>query len=533
MRILSFSLSLVVCSLVMTGTVFSQTMSNTTTTITVSNTCFNRTVASGSYTLDLQYADPENGLMIVSGLSTTVTSNGSTLTVSAPSGNFPIPIAGSGAAYFALKDCDNGILKLTSGGNINSLIWYHDDNGNLTFNCIALPIYFSNFTGSRSGSTVNLSWQTQLEQNTTVIEVYRSSTGAANSYYKIGQKTAAGNSSGILNYTFADNAPAAQNYYQLKMLNSQGSPAIFSTIVTVACSTCSYTPPTAVNCNYTINGPDHVCSIQTPTAYTLSTAVPNFNTITWSVDQPTYAHVNTYPAFDRGHVTLLKKNNAGAVTLRATLSGCSNVITKVIAMGTPDPVVTTELMCPYLNANMSNTPGATSYIWQWTDVFTNVTTNYPGWGFNNQFMLQNGDEYFINASYTNACGTSNVIQLSGWWCDPGGGWDPPGGDGLVALSPNPSTGVVSVGLPGSGAVRSGVVKSSAVGSGVAGSPARSVPKIYRVKVLDLRGVLQKEFSYPGGVGRPSLDLSGLSNGIYIVQVYDSKRWVAGKIVVAK
>jgi hypothetical protein len=235
------------------------------------------------------------------------------------------------------------------------------------------------------------------------------------------------------------------------------------------------------------------------------------------VDQTYAIHLTTYPAFDRTQVTLLKKNASSGVTLTATLSGCSNPITKYIAVGTPTPVVTATInRCPYLDATMSNAPGATSYEWWLTDENTGATTAYPGSGISKGFQLTSSDVYDVEGAYTNACGTSAQAYAYGYQC---GGSSSLAATPLVALSPNPS----------SGTVRIGFARSSAAAS--AASPVER--KVYQVRVMDARGVVRRSFSYPGGQTNVSVDISALTNGIYTVQVFDNKTWTSSQVVLTK
>jgi hypothetical protein len=506
----------------------SQTMTNNGNTTTLTNTCL--MPGSYSYTMTLNYADPDIGFVGPFTFPVTVVSNGVTAVITLVSGSLPW-IGGNG--FWGLAETDFGNMQLTGAAQGGYMNWYHDEFGNIRFNCTALPIYFSNFHGSESNGTITLTWQTQTEQNSTYIEVYRSANGG--DFYKIGQVPAAGNSNSILNYSFADAHPGSLSYYRLRLLNNGGSTPITSQIVGVSCQGCVYTPPTPVYCPYTINGPDQICNVAQITAYSLSTPVPNFNTINWGVDNNYAVKLTTYPFYDRSRVTLMKKNSAGGVTLTATLSGCSNVISKFIVVGTPPPTINAYLGCPYLYASVVNAPGATSFSWFLTNETQGTTTTSPFSAYAWDPFVGTGDVYDIGMSYTNVCGTSGAAVSYGHYCPPSGGgpghdpWDPAPPDvpqpGDFQMSPNPSKGIINIGLAPLSAV-------SAL------KPAKTVTakvqvKLYRVKVLDVQGVLRKEFSYPGGIDRGSLDLSSLGNGVYIIQLYDNKHWTSQKVIIAK
>ena len=500
---------------------FSQSMSNTDNVITLTNTCINAGVTNGAYDLELNYFsldDYSSHTVTFSGVSVAV--SGGVMTIAAPSGSFP----SLNTNGWSLPDGYPGHIKLTSGSFSTYMEFYLDMDGvTIDYNCIPLPVYYNSFTGTLSGSQVVLNWQTGLEQNSTYFEIYRSSGGSG--YYKIGQVPASGNSNSPVNYTFTDTHPCSSNVYYLKMLNSQGTLPIISSSVSVGCASCSCSLPAPVFCNITINGPDHICTRETPTVYSLSSAVPDFSTIVWSVDQPSAVYLRTYPDIDRAKATLLKRSTAAGVTLTATLSGCTNPITKFISAGTPTPVITAVInRCPILNATMSNAPGATTYEWWLTDENTGSSTAYPGSGISKGFQLTSSDVYDVEGTYTNACGTSSQAAAYGYQC---GGSFSLANSAVVAVSPNPSSGIVSIGFTrASGKVNAaGAVK-------VGGSDAVQ-RKVYQVRVMDAQGVVRKTFSYPGGLDNVSVNLSDLTSGIYTLQIFDNKTWTSSQVVLTK
>jgi hypothetical protein len=529
MRRIKLSLLLIIGCMAMMQPCFSTgTMTNTGSVITLTGTCYLPT--SGTYTLALAYVDPDNGFTQPAPFSVTVVLSGNVATITRATGDFPTPATNG---YWSLPDAENGSIALTGGPSIGVIYWYHNPDGTLQWDCVALPIWFNSFSGSQSGTSVVLNWQTGLEQNSTFIEVYRSFTNSNLGFYKIGQVTAAGNSSGSVNYTFTDASPdAGGDYYYLKMLNSQGTRSIFSSTIHVGCSGCHFTPPSPVNCNFTISGPNQVCNLETPAAYSLSSAVPNYSTIVWSVDVPSAVKLSTYPSFDRTQVTLIKKNATAAVTLKATMSGCSNVISKVIAMGTPAPVIFTDRECPIIVAWPASAPGATSY--QWTLTNASNTTHSYGTGAQFSPYIGDGSQYDISLVYVNACGTSPMATVGNFYCEPGT-------SEIVAppvLSPNPSSGVVTVGLapPPATTLPVSPVKGAPVKSAIASTvqaAATGQERIYQVKVLDAQGVVRKVFSYPQGEAKVSLNISELHSGLYTIQVYNKKVWTSRQLLLSK
>lgn len=86
-----------------------------------------------------------------------------------------------------------------------------------------LPLVLSQFYAQKQTSKVVLQWQTTSEENVKQFVVERSSDGKT--YKAIGTVAAAGNSSLVQKYSFADGTPfmAANNYYRLLMQDADGN----------------------------------------------------------------------------------------------------------------------------------------------------------------------------------------------------------------------------------------------------------------------------------------------------------------------
>jgi hypothetical protein len=257
--------------------------------------------------------------------------------------------------------------------------------------------------------------------------------------------------------------------------------------------------------------------MEDPTSYALSSAVPDYSSINWSIDQPNQVYLITYPNVDRTKVNLLKKNVSAAVTLTAAISGCGT-LTKYVVLGTPTPYVNYSVYCPNVYAYAAGAPGATNYVWYLQDYTMGVTTTQPLAGASWIVDISTGHTYGIGFTYDNACGTSYEGQAYGLICDPstGGGPGIPNEPVGLAMAPNPSRGVVNIGTTPK-ALTTAAVR----------------PKVYQVRVVDALGIVRKVMRYPGGMERISVDLSGLNNGVYIVQVFDNKTWKSNKVILAK
>lgn len=102
----------------------------------------------------------------------------------------------------------------------------------LTTNCPA-PVEFLSFTGNRVGTDNHLFWSTVSEENSDFFEVQRSVDGET--FTPIGYVDAAGHSSGILHYTFADTDVPGETtvvYYRLRQVDFDGT-FMFSTVVAI------------------------------------------------------------------------------------------------------------------------------------------------------------------------------------------------------------------------------------------------------------------------------------------------------------
>lgn len=92
----------------------------------------------------------------------------------------------------------------------------------LVDNAFALPVTLVHFTADKRGKASSLSWTTSNEVNTSRFVVERSVDGGM--YHEIGSVTAAGNSSGNIDYSFKDMTPERGfNYYRLRIENTDGS----------------------------------------------------------------------------------------------------------------------------------------------------------------------------------------------------------------------------------------------------------------------------------------------------------------------
>jgi hypothetical protein len=96
--------------------------------------------------------------------------------------------------------------------------------GNYTFRqASSQNVILVSFTITDTNSTALLKWTTSEEINLSYFEIERSPDGT--NFLQLGQISANGDTTGIINYTFTDvNNTTVQNYYyRLKMINLDGS----------------------------------------------------------------------------------------------------------------------------------------------------------------------------------------------------------------------------------------------------------------------------------------------------------------------
>jgi len=124
--------------LALTQPCISQTLTNTGNVITLSGTCMNSRLSTATYTLTLYYIDPDNGPIHPAPVRVSVVVvNSTTATITLPSSTLPTPAT---KGYW-LSDADQGSIILSGNAGGGPIIWAHDLNGNIQFNCDPLAIY--------------------------------------------------------------------------------------------------------------------------------------------------------------------------------------------------------------------------------------------------------------------------------------------------------------------------------------------------------------------------------------------------------
>lgn len=93
-----------------------------------------------------------------------------------------------------------------------------------------LPVELLSFSGSKSGQSAKLNWQTASEINASHFTVYRSTDGMA--FEPMAQVSASGNSATLLSYSAIDSNPAeGLNFYRLSQTDLNGTEYFYNTVV--------------------------------------------------------------------------------------------------------------------------------------------------------------------------------------------------------------------------------------------------------------------------------------------------------------
>lgn len=138
-------------------------------------------------------------------------------------GSGTLPAQVFSATGSTLNYTDNSLANLTTGyyylditnGSsriITSPIWYSRDD------LVVLPITLGTFSVKKINKTVQLSWSTKQESNSSHFIIERSADGR--NWAAIGTRKAAGSSSLAIQYLFFDESPLnGINYYRLKLID--------------------------------------------------------------------------------------------------------------------------------------------------------------------------------------------------------------------------------------------------------------------------------------------------------------------------
>jgi hypothetical protein len=299
-------------------------------------------------------------------------------------------------------------------------------------------------------------------------------------------------------------------------------------VTTILGQTIGYVPTSPQNVKFAysilgipepaINGDALVCTT-TSNPYTLSN-LPTNSSVNWTASPTGVVTVNTPSA---NSTTLTKLASDPIILSAAVTNGCglgqNFTATKSINIGGP-PVT--------LSGSPTGSCSGTTQTWS---LGVSPTSNGSNWDWTVGYLGNNSSIYIhnptfpntlvdvvgggtVNLSYTDLCGVAQKNGITVYSsCH-----------AAAVISPNPSSGTLMVSTNSSATQASAPSTSSSV---------TTVWKIYAINVLSQAGNLLKSYSYPGGVVTTNLDLSGLPNGAYTLQLFDNIIWTSQQFIVLK
>jgi hypothetical protein len=294
--------------------------------------------------------------------------------------------------------------------------------------------------------------------------------------------------------------------------------------------------PNTENCSvecgttFVMAGFDQICTAETVTI----PGLPGGVSVAWNV---TPTGIVT-PSGSGNSVTLTRNGNAnGLITLTATFSICgiSQTYSKPIHVGIPNlsqlsigGVTDNQFVCPnvpipmgifYLNSLYSCgvvAGGITNAQWAVETPSSSATINYNAGMAACEATNNNAGVTitFPNLGYIytanvrvrafNSCGWSNWfpapmlrLQVNPNYTNCSGG----GFENRIAVSPNPSTGTVTM-------------------------EASEKFSFTQIRVFDKFGAVRKQFNFPKGSKKVTINIGELPTDIYEIQAFDGKEWKA-------
>ena len=305
-------------------------------------------------------------------------------------------------------------------------------------------------------------------------------------------------------------------------LDPSGSNAVTTNTTNVSL----LTPVTPI---LTITGNPSICS--GTTVYTL-----NYNGLAFTGNiNWTSSNTSIATASVTGNPTTLTPAGNGLVTITGTIIACGGnnmSVSKQIHVGTPSTSLLTiggvtdnQTVCPNVPISLGigylTTPyrcgqvagGITNAEWEVTTPSSSATINYNAGMAACESTNNNAGVTitFPNLGYTytanirarayNSCGWSNWfpapvlrLQINANSTNCGGG-----GGSMLMVSPNPSTSTTTV-------------------------EALQTFSFTQIRVYDKLGTVRKQFNFPKGTKKATINISELPTDIYQIQAFDGKEW---------
>lgn len=256
--------------------------------------------------------------------------------------------------------------------------------------------------------------------------------------------------------------------------------------------------------NLTVSGPAVVCASGT---YTVP-GLPAGLSVVWTSSNTSVATVT-----QSGNQATLTKVGNGTVVLSANIQGCqSNVVSMNVSIGlpasvnvtiTPTPATASGFLLidinePYYNFDAVNLPG---YTYQW--VFQPLLSSPPMYISTPNEPSMWIESYSSGATYTASLVLSNSCASQTVWRQK----MKVTGSSMFTVSPNPASDVIAI-----------QPKQSAVAAKTMGAS----PVVTEVRVYDQMGNLKRQQSFGAGTPAVQVNVSGLKEGLYYVEINTGK-----------
>jgi hypothetical protein len=261
-------------------------------------------------------------------------------------------------------------------------------------------------------------------------------------------------------------------------------------------------------------GLSQICTSQT---YIVNTTSP----VTWTVVPAGIVNFSCTNC----NTTTVTKVGSGAATITATTNtACGGGVAASL------PV---QVGAPYVGINYSQWGACQGAMQAWQCSASSIsygsnwhwTVGYVGTGssiyivnpYSNSTFVDVTGGGVVNLNYTDLCGAAaqNGVTLYS------------NCHRAAIISPNPSSGVVSVSTTSND-------NATADNATLKDNPAAATPwKIYHINVIGQSGSVLRSFSYPKGITSVNLDLGGLLNGTYTLQIYDNFTWASQQVIILR
>ncbi len=195
----------------------------------------------------------------------------------------------------------------------------------------------------------------------------------------------------------------------------------------------------------------------------------------------------------------------GTITLTATISTCSQVITRAINIGAPSLSIVSEQTntCTgsYQTWSLNATPPENGTNFSWSKGYIPPGSDIFIFNESGPFTFADvSGGGIVKLNYNDLCGAARTDGVTIYSNCPGLDFQ---------LLPNPAGNYVTINAP-------------------AGKNL-----IYGIRITDRSGKLQKNIEYKPAVSTARISLNELNSGIYLVSVFDGMNWSSKQLLIQK